>query len=42
MMASSDLRLTGMQLKNGAGNMPALGFGTLIRDAALKCAGAAR
>jgi alcohol dehydrogenase (NADP+) len=32
---SSDLRLTKMPLKNGAGHMPALGFGTLISDPAV-------
>jgi len=32
---SPDLRLTRMPLNNGAGRMPALGFGTLIPDAAL-------
>jgi alcohol dehydrogenase (NADP+) len=32
---SSDLRMTKMPLNNGAGQMPALGFGTLIPDAAL-------
>jgi alcohol dehydrogenase (NADP+) len=32
---SSDLRLTKMRLNNGGGYMPALGFGTLIPDAAL-------
>jgi alcohol dehydrogenase (NADP+) len=31
---SSDLRLTRMPLNNGSGPMPALGFGTLIPDAA--------
>jgi alcohol dehydrogenase (NADP+) len=31
----SDLRLTRMPLNNGSGHMPALGFGTLIPDAAL-------
>ena len=35
LMASPDLRLTSMPLNNGAGFMPALGFGTLIPDAAL-------
>jgi alcohol dehydrogenase (NADP+) len=34
-MESSDLRLTRVPLNNGAGNMPALGFGTLIPDPAL-------
>jgi alcohol dehydrogenase (NADP+) len=32
---SSDLRMTKMPLNNGAGYIPALGFGTLIPDAAL-------
>jgi alcohol dehydrogenase (NADP+) len=31
----SDLRMTTLPLHNGAGHMPALGFGTLIPDAAL-------
>jgi alcohol dehydrogenase (NADP+) len=31
----SDLRLTRMPLNNGSGRMPALGFGTLIPDAAV-------
>ena len=35
MIESPDLRLTRMPLNNGAGHMPALGFGTLIPDAAL-------
>jgi alcohol dehydrogenase (NADP+) len=35
MIESHDLRLTSMPLNNGAGHMPALGFGTLIPDAAL-------
>jgi aldehyde reductase len=35
MIESPDLRLTTMPLNNGAGHMPALGFGTLIPDAAL-------
>jgi alcohol dehydrogenase (NADP+) len=35
MIESSDLRLTRMPLNDGAGHMPALGFGTLIPDAAL-------
>src|SRR5271168_5131671 len=35
MKESPDLRLTRMQLNNGAAHMPALGFGTLIPDAAL-------
>ena len=34
MIESSDLRLTKMPLNNGGGYMPALGFGTLIADAA--------
>src|SRR6202048_3055648 len=34
MTASSDLRLTKMPLNNGSGHMPAVGFGTLIPDAA--------
>jgi alcohol dehydrogenase (NADP+) len=34
MTGSSDLRLTRMPLNNGNGRMPALGFGTLIPDAA--------
>ncbi|MGB8890024.1 MAG: aldo/keto reductase [Candidatus Korobacteraceae bacterium] len=34
MTESSDLRLTRMPLNNGAGHIPALGFGTLIPDAA--------
>jgi alcohol dehydrogenase (NADP+) len=33
--ASSDLRMTRIPLNYGAGQMPALGFGTLIPDAAL-------
>jgi alcohol dehydrogenase (NADP+) len=33
--ASSDLRMTRIPLNHGAGQMPALGFGTLIPDAAL-------
>jgi len=32
MIESRDLRLTRMPLNNGAGHMPALGFGTLIPD----------
>jgi alcohol dehydrogenase (NADP+) len=32
MTVSSDLRLTRMPLPNGSGDMPALGFGTLIPD----------
>jgi len=32
---SSDLRMTRISLKNGAGRMPALGFGTLIPDPAV-------
>jgi len=35
MIESSDLRMTRMPLKNGAGSMPALGFGTLIPDTAV-------
>ena len=35
MIESSDLRLTRMPLNNGSGYMPALGFGTLIPDAAV-------
>ena len=35
MIESSDLRLTRVPLNNGAGNMPALGFGTLIPDPVL-------
>lgn len=35
MIESSDIRMTRMPLNNGAGRMPALGFGTLIPDAAL-------
>jgi alcohol dehydrogenase (NADP+) len=35
MIESSDLRMTTMLLNNGAGYMPALGFGTLIPDAVL-------
>ncbi len=34
MTESSDIRLTKMLLNNGSGHMPALGFGTLIPDAA--------
>ena len=34
MTGSSDLRLTRIALNNGSGHMPALGFGTLIPDAA--------
>ena len=34
MAGSSDLRLTRMPLNNGGAHMPALGFGTLIPDAA--------
>ena len=34
MTGSSDLRLTRMLLNNGSGHIPALGFGTLIPDAA--------
>jgi alcohol dehydrogenase (NADP+) len=35
MIESSDLRMTRIPLSHGAGQMPALGFGTLIPDAAL-------
>ena len=35
MIESSDFRLTKMPLNNGAGHMPALGFGTLIPDPAV-------
>jgi len=35
LIESSDLRLTRVPLNNGAGNIPALGFGTLIPDPAL-------
>jgi alcohol dehydrogenase (NADP+) len=35
MIESSDLRITRIPLNHGAGQMPALGFGTLIPDAAL-------
>jgi alcohol dehydrogenase (NADP+) len=35
MAESSDLRLTRIPLNNGRGNLPALGFGTLIPDAAV-------
>src|SRR5271169_2068772 len=35
MAESSDLRMTRIPLSHGAGRMPALGFGTLIPDAAL-------
>jgi alcohol dehydrogenase (NADP+) len=35
MDGSSDLRMTKIPLKNGAGQMPALGFGTLIPDPAV-------
>jgi aldehyde reductase len=35
MIESSDLRLTKMPLNNGAGHLPALGFGTLIPDTAV-------
>jgi len=34
MIESSDLQMTRIQLNQGAGHMPALGFGTLISDAA--------
>jgi aldehyde reductase len=35
MIESSDLRMTRIPLSQGAGHMPALGFGTLIPDAAV-------
>jgi aldehyde reductase len=35
MIESSDLRMTRIPLSRGAGHMPALGFGTLIPDAAV-------
>lgn len=35
MIESSDLRMRRMPLNHGSGNMPALGFGTLIPDAAV-------
>jgi alcohol dehydrogenase (NADP+) len=35
MIESSDLRMTKLLLNHGAGRMPALGFGTLIPDAAV-------
>jgi aldehyde reductase len=35
MIEASDLRMTRIPLSHGAGRMPALGFGTLIPDAAL-------
>jgi alcohol dehydrogenase (NADP+) len=35
MVGPSDFRITKMPLNNGAGHMPALGFGTLIPDAAV-------
>ena len=35
MVEPADLRLTRIPLNHGAGQMPALGFGTLIPDAAL-------
>src|SRR5579859_1589858 len=35
MMESSDLRMKKIPLSHGAGRMPALGFGTLIPDAAV-------
>ena len=35
MIESSDFRLTRMPLNHGGGHMPALGFGTLIPDAAV-------
>jgi len=34
MIESSDLRMTRIPLSHGAGRIPALGFGTLIPDAA--------
>ena len=34
-MDPSDLRMTRIPLSQGAGHMPALGFGTLIPDAAV-------
>jgi len=35
MIESSDLRMTRIPLNHGASHMPALGFGTLIPDAAV-------
>lgn len=35
MIASSDLRMTGIPPSQAAGHMPALGFGTTIPDPAL-------
>src|SRR5260370_7146327 len=35
MIESPDLRMTRIPLNHGAGHMPALGFGTLIPDAAV-------
>ncbi len=35
MIESSDLRMTRIPLNQGAGHMPALGFGTLIPDPAV-------
>src|ERR1700720_4703134 len=35
MIESSDLRMARIPLNHGAGHMPALGFGTLIPDAAV-------
>ncbi|MGC2705775.1 MAG: aldo/keto reductase, partial [Candidatus Acidiferrales bacterium] len=35
MIESPDLRVTRIPLRDGAGQMPALGFGTLIADPAL-------
>ena len=35
MIESSDLRMTRIPLRHGAGHMPALGFGTLIPDPAV-------
>jgi alcohol dehydrogenase (NADP+) len=39
MIDSSDLRMTRIPLNQGAGHMPALGFGTLIPDAAVTIRG---
>jgi aldehyde reductase len=33
---SADMRMTSIPLSHGVGHMPALGFGTLIPDAAVK------
>ena len=38
MIESSDLRMTRFPLNHGAGQMPALGFGTLIPDPAVTIA----